>query len=67
MLSSVTREVAQAALNAAQATDGLVSPLVLEAIVTAGYDRSFEALPRLPEPSAGTTAAGGAEAGSSIT
>ncbi|MBL8055725.1 MAG: FAD:protein FMN transferase [Anaerolineales bacterium] len=57
VLSPVAWEVAQAAFEAARATDGLVSPLVLEAVVAAGYDRSFEALPvaaaappRLPEP-----------------
>jgi FAD:protein FMN transferase len=39
-------EVFQAALEAEQASNGLVTPTVLEALVAAGYDRSFDQLAR---------------------
>ncbi|MBI5879400.1 MAG: FAD:protein FMN transferase [Chloroflexi bacterium] len=37
-------EVVQAAIESAHATQGIVTPLVLGALVAAGYDRSFEFL-----------------------
>lgn len=39
-------DVFQAALWAEQESDGLVTPAVLEALVAAGYNRSFDQLPR---------------------
>jgi thiamine biosynthesis lipoprotein len=38
-----------AALRAARITGGLVTPLVLHALVAAGYDRSFETMPQAEE------------------
>jgi thiamine biosynthesis lipoprotein len=43
-VSPVLWEVLQLALQAAQHSDGLVSPTVLDALVAAGYDRTFEAI-----------------------
>lgn len=43
-VSPVLWEVLQLALHAARSSDGLVSPTVLDALVVAGYDRTFEAL-----------------------
>lgn len=46
----VSREFAQvfeAALEAHRATEGLVTPVLLEALARAGYDRSFDQLPRI--------------------
>ena len=39
-------QVFETALEAEKASNGLVTPVVLEALVAAGYDRSFDALPR---------------------
>lgn len=43
-VSQVMWEVFQAALAAGRATAGLVTPTVLEAVLTAGYDRPFDEL-----------------------
>lgn len=43
-VSPILWEVFQASLNADRLTGGLVSPLILDALVHAGYDRSFDAL-----------------------
>ena len=44
-VSETLWDVLQAARNAEQMTDGLVTPTLLDAIVEAGYDRPFEVLP----------------------
>lgn len=44
-VSETLWQVLQAALRAERISDGLVTPLVLEALLAAGYDRSFERLP----------------------
>lgn len=44
VVSEVLWEVYAAALGAEHATGGLVTPLVLEALLYAGYDRSFDLL-----------------------
>jgi thiamine biosynthesis lipoprotein len=46
-VSQTLWEVFQAATAAEKSTGGLVSPAVLDALVSAGYDRSFESLPAL--------------------
>jgi FAD:protein FMN transferase len=43
-VSTVMSEVIHAALLAQQESDGLVNPLLLEALEAAGYDRSFDKL-----------------------
>jgi thiamine biosynthesis lipoprotein len=45
-VSETLWQVFQASLEAEKASSGLVTPAVLEALVAAGYDRSFDALPR---------------------
>jgi thiamine biosynthesis lipoprotein len=53
-VSKTLWEVFQAACTAEKATGGLVTPTVLDALVSAGYDRSFESLPAfITEPSFG--------------
>ena len=47
----------EAALHAARSTDGQVTPLVLRALVAAGYDRSFETLPQAAETNTRTVPA----------
>lgn len=44
VVSEVLWEVYAAALTAARATGGLVTPLILEALLYAGYDQSFDLL-----------------------
>lgn len=44
-VSETLWDVLQAARNAEQLTDGLVTPTLLSAIVEAGYDRPFDVLP----------------------
>jgi thiamine biosynthesis lipoprotein len=44
-VSETLWEVFQAARKAAQMTDGLVTPTLLDAIIEAGYDRPFSVLP----------------------
>ncbi|HET9910909.1 MAG TPA: FAD:protein FMN transferase [Anaerolineales bacterium] len=46
-VSETLWSVLQAARNAEQLTDGLVTPTLLDAIIEAGYDRPFEVLPHL--------------------
>lgn len=41
-VSATLRQVIQAALDAARASDGLITPTLLDALQAAGYDRSFE-------------------------
>jgi FAD:protein FMN transferase len=48
-VSQTLWEVFQAAQAAGQFTGGLVAPTVLDALVGAGYDRSFESLPAFPQ------------------
>jgi FAD:protein FMN transferase len=44
-------DVFQVAREAEQASGGLVTPIILEALVEAGYDRSFDLMPKaLPTP-----------------
>jgi thiamine biosynthesis lipoprotein len=43
-VSSILWEVTQLAVKAAEWSDGLVSPTILNALEAAGYDRSFETL-----------------------
>lgn len=45
-VSDVLWDVFQSARDAAQFTDGLVTPTVLDAMLGAGYDRDFASLPR---------------------
>lgn len=54
-VSATLWQVFQAAVQAEEASGGLVTPAVLEALVAAGYDRSFETLPDeiLPAPTGG--------------
>jgi len=51
-VSDILWEVFQAAREAEQRTNGLVTPTVLEAIIEAGYDRPFDVLPPLTKPRA---------------
>lgn len=44
-VNDVLWDVFQAARAAEESTDGLVTPTVLDAMLEAGYDRSFESLP----------------------
>ncbi len=44
-VSNVLWDVLQTARHAERLTDGLVTPTLLDAIVEAGYDRSFDVLP----------------------
>jgi thiamine biosynthesis lipoprotein len=44
-VSDTLWDVLQAARNAERMTDGLVTPTLLDAIIEAGYDRPFDALP----------------------
>ena len=46
-VSQILWDVFQTAQAAAQLTDGLVTPTLLDAIIDAGYDRPFERLPHL--------------------
>ncbi len=48
-VSPLLWEVFQAALEAEQFTDGLVTPTVLDAVIEAGYDRDFASLPHEQE------------------
>jgi len=43
-VSRLTFAVIRAALSAAEATDGLFDPTILQALLAAGYDRSFDKL-----------------------
>jgi thiamine biosynthesis lipoprotein len=45
LVSPVMAEVIQAALNAAEVSEGIVVPTILEALEAAGYDRSFDQIP----------------------
>lgn len=45
-VSDVFWEVFQSALQADQLSDGLVTPTVLDSMIEAGYDQSFDTLPR---------------------
>ena len=45
-VSEIFWDVFQAARNAEQLTDGLVTPTLLDSIIEAGYDRPFDILPR---------------------
>jgi len=45
VVSQTLWDVYRAALEAERLTDGLVTPLVLEALIRAGYEQSFERLP----------------------
>ena len=45
-VGDVLWDVFQSARDAAQLTDGLVTPTVLDAMLGAGYDRDFASLPR---------------------
>jgi FAD:protein FMN transferase len=45
-VSQTLWDVFQAAVEAEKASDGLVAATVLEALIAAGYDRSFDLLPR---------------------
>jgi thiamine biosynthesis lipoprotein len=45
-VSQTLWDVFQAAIKAEEASGGLVTPALLEALVAAGYDRSFDSLPR---------------------
>lgn len=45
-VSQTLWEVFQASLTAEEATGGLVTPTVLEAVIEAGYNRSFDELPQ---------------------
>jgi len=47
-VSETLWEVFQASLEAEQASDGLVTPTMLESLVAAGYDRSFDQMARAP-------------------
>ncbi len=54
-VSPVLWEVIQLALKAAQQTDGLITPTILNALEAAGYDRTFEQIrtddhPFIPQP-----------------
>ena len=49
-VSDVLWDVFQSAREAAQLTDGLVTPTVLDAMLGAGYDRDFASLPRQQSP-----------------
>ena len=51
-VSEALWDVFQAARKAEQMTDGLVTPTLLGAILEAGYDRTFDALPHLSTPMA---------------
>ncbi|HZY43415.1 MAG TPA: FAD:protein FMN transferase [Anaerolineae bacterium] len=60
-VSPILWEVTQLAIKAAEWSDGLVSPTILNALEAAGYDRSFEAISpigTLPTRSADPTPAG---------
>jgi thiamine biosynthesis lipoprotein len=46
-VSQILWDVFQAAQDAEQMTNGLVTPTLLDAIIEAGYDRPFEELPHL--------------------
>lgn len=52
-VSKILRDVFQAACEAEQMTNGLVTPTLLEAILEAGYDRPFEELADLDMPKPG--------------
>jgi FAD:protein FMN transferase len=55
LASDVLLEATQAALRSAEETDGLVHPLMLDAMRAAGYDRTFEALREDKRPIARTS------------
>jgi thiamine biosynthesis lipoprotein len=48
-VSEILWEVLQAAYQAEQLTNGLVTPTLLDAIIEAGYDRPFDVLPHQTE------------------
>jgi len=48
-VSETLWNVFQAARNAEQMTDGLVTPTLLDAMIEAGYDRPFDVLPHLAQ------------------
>lgn len=52
-VSETLWQVFQAALEAEKNSSGLVTPTVLRALLAAGYDRSFESLPRSLESAPG--------------
>ena len=52
-VSPLLLSVAETAIRAARATDGLFDPTLLGAMIAAGYDRTFEALPRVGPADAG--------------
>ncbi|MGB8983671.1 MAG: FAD:protein FMN transferase [Anaerolineales bacterium] len=52
-VSPVLWDVLQAARRAERLTDGLVTPTLLDAIIEAGYDRPFDALPHQTQLTAG--------------
>ena len=49
-VSQTLWDVFQAARDASQLTDGLVTPTLLDAIIEAGYDRPFDRLSHLATP-----------------
>jgi len=53
-VSETLWDVFQAALEAERASSGLVTPTVLQALVAAGYDRSFDVLPQERESAQGS-------------
>jgi thiamine biosynthesis lipoprotein len=60
VVSPLLLRVLTAALEAAEATRGIYDPTLLRQLVTLGYDRSFDALPRsLPATSALVVGGGG--------
>ena len=58
-ISPLLCEVLHAALQAAQATNGIYDPTLLRQLRQAGYDRSFEQLPLQQPAAAGNAVAGG--------
>jgi thiamine biosynthesis lipoprotein len=55
-VSTVLWNVLQAATRAANESDGLVTPTVLDALAAAGYDRTFDELGRMDDQGAGAAA-----------
>ena len=60
MVSTLLFDVLQTALAAAQQTDGLYDPTLLQQLLRAGYDRSFDVLPADQPEREGTVEPGGA-------
>ena len=52
-VSPLLLSVVETAIRAARATDGLFDPTLLGAMIAAGYDRTFEELPRVGPADAG--------------